>query len=112
MGRDHEDRTDDEQDELDIEEEESHGTRNLIFGLLAGAAVGAVVALLFAPDSGDRTRRRLAEGARHLRDEAGEQVTEWTDSARHQFRRRQRQAKKKFNRATREARRALESITS
>lgn len=109
MGRHHEDH---ERDDLSLEEREHHGARNVLFGLLAGAAIGAAVALLLAPDSGERTRRRLTEGARRLRDEAGDQVGEWKDSARQELRRRQRQARKKFNRAARDARRALENITS
>jgi gas vesicle protein len=38
--------------------------------LLLGVALGAGVSLLFAPASGEETRRRLADRARQLRDQA------------------------------------------
>jgi len=41
-----------------------------------GAVVGAAVALLFAPKSGEETQRDLREGARRLRDEAGGRLTD------------------------------------
>lgn len=45
-------------------------TENLIIGLVVGAAVGFVVGLLFAPQSGTRTRRRLADEALKAADAA------------------------------------------
>jgi gas vesicle protein len=39
---------------------------------LAGAAIGATVALLFAPQSGEETRRRIKEKAAEGRDTVGE----------------------------------------
>jgi gas vesicle protein len=57
--------------------------------LLIGLAVGAGVALLFAPQSGAETRRRLARGARRIRrvaedaaDDVSTEVKEKIDSAR------------------------------
>ena len=43
---------------------------------LLGIAVGAVVGLLFAPEAGDDTRRKLSKRLRNLRDAAGEKVDE------------------------------------
>ena len=40
-----------------------------LLAFLLGAAVGAGVALLVAPTTGEETRRRLGEKARHLGDE-------------------------------------------
>jgi gas vesicle protein len=42
------------------------GIAGFVTGMLIGALVGAGVALLFAPARGDRLRRRLGRGARHL----------------------------------------------
>lgn len=41
-----------------------------VIGLIAGAVGGIVVGLLFAPDSGARTRRRLANEALRVADTA------------------------------------------
>ena len=43
---------------------------NFVAGLLLGAVIGAGVALLTAPDSGKRTRRRLRKVAGELRESA------------------------------------------
>ncbi len=37
---------------------------NAIIALAAGAAIGAVAALLYAPESGEKTRKKLSEQAR------------------------------------------------
>lgn len=46
---------------------------------LLGAAIGAGAALLFAPQSGERTRRDLVNRGRNLRDRAGDLVGEYAD---------------------------------
>ena len=51
---------------------------NFISGLLLGAVIGAGVALLAAPQSGRRTRRRLKKTALTLRDSATDR---WDDLA-------------------------------
>lgn len=43
---------------------------------LLGIAVGAVVGFLFAPETGEDTRRKLSKRLRNLRDAAGERVDE------------------------------------
>jgi gas vesicle protein len=43
---------------------------SMMGGFLLGAAVGAGLALIFAPMSGDETRRRIGIGARRLRHDA------------------------------------------
>lgn len=51
--------------------EQNSGTvKGFIVGLLAGGAIGAVLALLYAPKSGKELRRDLKEGAEELLDEA------------------------------------------
>ncbi|MEO5988576.1 MAG: YtxH domain-containing protein [Candidatus Eisenbacteria bacterium] len=41
---------------------------SMMAGFLVGAAVGAGLALIFAPMAGDETRRRLGDGVRKLKD--------------------------------------------
>lgn len=33
---------------------------NVVLGIIAGAAVGAVIGVLFAPDKGENTRKKIA----------------------------------------------------
>lgn len=56
-------------------EKHSSGLGSFFFGL----AVGAGLALLFAPQSGDETRRSIARGARRVRRAAGDVVEHATD---------------------------------
>jgi gas vesicle protein len=52
--------------------EEGVGTSGFAAGLVVGALLGASIALLFAPDRGDRTRRAVRQRLRRLRDEAAD----------------------------------------
>ena len=54
---------------------------NLVF-LLAGAAIGASVALLYAPQDGESTRRLIGEKAGDAKDRAVEFKSNVADSAR------------------------------
>ena len=44
-------------------------TGKVLLGVLAGAAVGATIGILYAPDKGSSTRKKIAKGAN---DKAGE----------------------------------------
>ena len=52
---------------------------NFISGLILGAIIGAGVAMLTAPQSGRRTRRRLRKTATGIRDTAGDRWDELAD---------------------------------
>jgi len=59
-----------------------NGSAGSVFvAFLLGAATGAAVALLFAPASGEETRRRLAEKAREGRDRVEEFTREGRERA-------------------------------
>ena len=58
------------------------GVRTFVAGLLIGALVGAGIALLVAPSSGEETRRMLARRARRLAADARDRY----DEARHELR--------------------------
>jgi gas vesicle protein len=71
------DRDDDRDDERVVVVKQSGGSG--ISPFLIGLAVGAGLALLFAPASGAETRRKLARGARRVREaaaDAAEDVSE------------------------------------
>ena len=51
---------------------------NFISGLIVGAVLGAGIALLTAPDSGPKTRKRLRKTTKRIRGEAEER---WDDLA-------------------------------
>jgi gas vesicle protein len=56
----------------------------VLVGFALGAITGAAVALLFAPASGEETRRKLAEKAREGRDRAEAYAREGRDYVRQQ----------------------------
>ena len=55
------------------------GAGGVLFAFAAGAAVGAAVALLFAPAKGEETRDFLSQRAREGRDRAAEAAKQGRD---------------------------------
>lgn len=58
---------------------------NFAAGLLLGAAIGAGVALLMAPDSGRKTRRRIRRAAGDIAETAQDRWDEVSDDVRHRM---------------------------
>ncbi|MEJ2882420.1 YtxH domain-containing protein [Pedobacter sp. GR22-6] len=54
----------------DLQGSSSSGRTAAVVGLLTGLAVGAVLGILFAPDSGKNTRERISDKALDLADDA------------------------------------------
>jgi len=63
-------------------DEENGGAINFFMGMLLGAAVGAGVALLLAPQSGKRTRRQLRKVVTTAKGSAGERIGDIADDVR------------------------------
>jgi len=59
--------------------------KNLIGGLLAGAAIGVAIGILLAPASGKDTRKGLASGSRRLADSLTGSVEESLESLKGKF---------------------------
>jgi gas vesicle protein len=57
------------------------GPGGFLVAFVAGAAVGAAVALLFAPATGDQTRQYLGQRAREGRDRAAEAARQGRERA-------------------------------
>jgi gas vesicle protein len=65
----------DEREVILVEREAGSFVMPLLFGLAVGAGLG----LLFAPQSGEETRRLLQHRVARMRDLAGETLEEWHD---------------------------------
>ena len=63
-------------------EQENSGTYNFIAGMLLGAVIGASIALLSAPTSGKRTRRKLVRAVDGARRSAEDQLDDWGEDVR------------------------------
>ncbi len=57
----------------------SSGSKVLL-GVLAGAAAGAILGVLFAPDKGNETRRRLSEGSKDIAGSLKEKFSDLVDN--------------------------------
>ncbi len=69
-----------------------------VSGLILGVVIGAGVALLSAPESGSRTRRRLHRAATDVRDQAGDRFEEVSGEVRERVGHVVGQAKKRIRR--------------
>ena len=71
-----------EEEEEDVDAHAHHTTRTFLAGLAIGALVGAGVALLFAPQSGQETRQAVARRAKHLARDARDRYDDVKDKVR------------------------------
>lgn len=86
-----------------MEHEDRNDAVSFITGAVAGALLGAGIALLLAPRSGARTRRRIARRAEDLGDTARERLEDAADDVR-------RRAEHAARAATRKRDHLLESV--
>ena len=69
---------------------------NFVSGFLLGAAVGAGIALLDAPEPGNRTRGRIRRVAGELRETATDQIDDFAEDVKSRVDDAVRGAKRKF----------------
>jgi len=62
--------------------ETSSSTGKVVGALFIGALAGAALGILFAPDKGSRTRRKLAIGAKDLTEDLTEKIKEEANTLR------------------------------
>jgi hypothetical protein len=86
---------------------EGGGLGGFAVGVVFGAFLGAGIALLFAPERGEKTRRRLGRRLRSLRDEAGDQLERAGKRTGRDLLRRRRRLEAGLERAASRARDAL-----
>lgn len=76
----------------------SSNSGTLAMAVLAGAAIGAAVALMMAPKTGREMRRVIRKRADGLRETAGNVIDDTADELGRELRRRSRQIRRKLDR--------------
>ena len=75
-------RESDARPEVKVYYEDEKAALPFVYGILIGAVVGAAIALLAAPASGKRTRRKMLRQVLTAQRAAGERVDDWADELR------------------------------
>jgi hypothetical protein len=73
-----------------LPQREPGGSAALVTGIVLGALLGAGIALLFAPDRGTKTRRRVGRHLRRWSEEAADTFDDTASRARRELTRRRR----------------------
>jgi gas vesicle protein len=68
----------------------------MVAGIILGAVIGAGIALLFSPRSGEETRRQIARRARELGDDAVDRVERASRRTRRELRRRRKELRERM----------------
>ena len=60
-------------------------TTNTLIGFIAGAAAGAITGILFAPDKGYKTRKRVKKKAKKIKTDAQREINDKMDDLKEQM---------------------------
>lgn len=58
----------------------------VLLGLLAGAAIGAIAGILFAPDKGSETRKKIAKNTSDMGDHLKSSFNDFVDTVKDKYR--------------------------
>lgn len=58
---------------------------NVVIGIVSGFAAGALVGILFAPDKGSNTRKKIAQKSRDLKDNVKDSFNNFLTSVEDQY---------------------------
>ena len=58
----------------------------VLLGLLAGAAIGAIAGILFAPDKGSETRKKIAKNSNEMGETLKSSFNDFVDSVKDKYR--------------------------
>lgn len=61
------------------------GNSRIVLGLLAGAAIGSLLGVLFAPDKGSETRKKIRKKAGDLKDVALDKYETLSERAKYEI---------------------------
>lgn len=75
----------------------SDNTGKTVLALLAGAAIGAGLGILFAPDKGSETRRKIKEGLDHEKDILKHRFNEVSENIKSKFSKAKRDLESEFD---------------
>ena len=58
----------------------------IVLGLLAGAAIGAIAGILFAPDKGSETRKKISKNTSEMGDQLKHTFNDFVDTVKDKYR--------------------------
>ncbi len=58
----------------------------VVLGLLAGAAIGAIAGILFAPDKGSETRKKITKNTSEMGDQLKDTFNDFIDTVKDKYR--------------------------
>lgn len=58
----------------------------IVLGLLAGAAIGAIAGILFAPDKGSETRKKIAKNTNDIGENLKDSFNDFVDTVKDKYR--------------------------
>ncbi|MFY7743030.1 MAG: YtxH domain-containing protein [Flavobacterium sp.] len=58
---------------------------NVVLGIVSGLAVGAILGILFAPDKGSNTRKKIARKSNEFKDNVKESFNDFLTSVEDQY---------------------------